>query len=74
MGLVSSLPTIPRNLQQCGACILVKHNKQPFHDSTLGAHKKLDLIHSDLCGLMLVPFALGNRYIMTFIDDYTRMC
>jgi hypothetical protein len=23
---------------------------------------------------MLIPFALGNKCIMTFIDDYTRMC
>jgi transposase InsO family protein len=23
---------------------------------------------------MHVPFAFGNKYIMTFIDDYTRMC
>jgi hypothetical protein len=27
-----------------------------------------------LCGPMLVPSANGNKYMMTFIDDYTRMC
>jgi hypothetical protein len=27
---VSGLPTIPRNLKQCDACILGKHSKQPF--------------------------------------------
>jgi hypothetical protein len=31
---VSGLPTIPRKRKQCDACILGKHNKQPFHDST----------------------------------------
>jgi hypothetical protein len=70
---VSSFPTIPRKLKQCDSCILGKHNKQPFHDSTSRACRKLELIHSDLCGIMLVPSANGNTYIMTFIDDYTRM-
>jgi transposase InsO family protein/adenylate kinase family enzyme len=71
---VSGFPTIPRKLKQCDACILGKHNKQPFHDSTSRACRKLELIHSDLCGPMHVPSANGNKYIMTFIDDYTRMC
>jgi transposase InsO family protein len=71
---VSSFPTIPRNLKQCDVCILGKHSKQPFHDSTSKACRKLELIHSDLCGHMLVPSTNGNRYIMIIIDDYTRMC
>jgi hypothetical protein len=49
---VSGFPTIPRKLKQCDACILGKHNKQPFHDSTSRACRKLELIHSDLCGPM----------------------
>jgi transposase InsO family protein len=71
---VSGFPTIPRNLKQCDACILGKHSKQPFHDSTSRACRKLELIHSDLCGPMPIAYAFGNKYIMTFIDDYTRMC
>eukprot|EP00253_Pinus_taeda_P024327 PITA_24327 len=71
---VAGLPTIPRKLKQCDACILGKHSKQSFHDSHSRAHRKLERIHSDLCGPMPVPSANGNKYIMTFIDDYTRMC
>ena len=72
--VVVGLPTIPRKHKQCGACILGKHSKQYFHDSHSRAHRKLELIHSDLCGPMPIPSANGNKYIMTFIDDYTRMC
>jgi hypothetical protein len=36
--------------------------------------RKIGLIHSDLCGLMIVPSKNGNKYLMNFIDDYTRMC
>jgi transposase InsO family protein len=67
-------PTIPRKLKHCDACILGKHNKQPFHYSTSRACRKIELIHSNLCGPMLVPSVNGNTYIMTFIDYYTRMC
>jgi hypothetical protein len=69
----SSFPVIPRNLKQCDACIHGKHIKQLFHDSTSRAFRKLELIHYDLCGLMTIPFANGNRYSMDFIDDYTKM-
>ena len=71
---VNGLPAIPRKLKQCDACILGNHSKQLFHDSHSRAHRKLELIHSDLCGPMHVPSANGNKYMMTFIDDYTRMC
>ena len=42
----AGLPTIPRKLKQCDACILGKHSKQSFHDSHSRAHRKLELIHS----------------------------
>jgi transposase InsO family protein len=71
---VFGLLTIPRNLKQCKACILGKHIKYPFHHSTLRALRKIYLIHSDLCGPMLVAFSFGYKYTMTFIDDYINMC
>jgi len=71
---VSGLATIPKDLKQCDACIMGKHNKQPFPNSKFIACKKLELVHSNLCGPILITFANGNKYIMTFIDNYTRMC
>ena len=38
---VLGFPTIPRKLKQCDACILRKHIKQPFHDSTSRACRKI---------------------------------
>ena len=71
---LTSLPTIPRKLKQCDACILGKYSKQSFHDSHSRAHRKIELIHWNLCGPMLFASANGNKYMMTFVDDYTRMC
>jgi hypothetical protein len=31
---IQGLPTIPRKLSPCNACILGKHYKQPFYGST----------------------------------------
>eukprot|EP00253_Pinus_taeda_P013981 PITA_13981 len=66
---VVGLPTIPIKLKQCDACILGKNRKQYFHDPHSRAHRKLELIHSDLCGPMPISSANGNKYFVTFIDD-----
>ena len=71
---IKGLPTVPRKLAPCNACILGKHHKQSFQNSKFRATRKLSLIHSDLCGPIPVPTANGNKYILTFIDDYSRMC
>ena len=71
---VYGLPTIPKQMNKCDACILGKHTKQPFQESKSRACRKLKLIHSNLCGPMPTPFANGNKYLMTFVDHYSRMC
>jgi len=68
------LPTIPRNVEPCEAFFLGKHSKQPLHDSNFRACRKLELQHFNLCGPLFVPSAIGNKYIMILIDDYSRMC
>ncbi len=36
--------------------------------------KRLQLVHSDLCGLMQTKSIGGAEYILTFMDDYSRSC
>jgi hypothetical protein len=57
---LSGLPTIPRKLKQCDACILGKHRKQRFHDSTSSSCRKLELIHYDFCVPILVHSQVNN--------------
>jgi len=40
----------------------------------LKACRKLEIIHYDLSGPVLIPFVNRNTDIMYFIDDYTMMC
>lgn len=71
---IKGLPTFPRNIIPCAACIIGNHCKQPFHSSSFRSSRKLGLIHSDLCGPMPVATANENRFVLEFIDDYSRMC
>ena len=36
--------------------------------------RKLQLVHSDICGPMQTQSIGGAKYFVTFIDDYTRCC
>ena len=53
-------------------CALGKNDKKPFQSSESRAKGTLDLIHSDLCGPMLVTTPGEYLYFVTFIDDYSR--
>lgn len=58
----------------CVACIEGKQSKISFPKQFFSrATEKLGLIHSDLCGPMSVSSFSGAKYLLTFIDDYTRM-
>jgi len=57
----------------CEACIEGKYQRTSFpKDETTRASKFLELMHSDVCGLMKTTSRGGARYFVTFIDDFLR--
>ena len=57
----------------CEGCIYGKQCRQKFPISKQKrTERPLQLIHSDLCGPMQSVSIDGNKYFITFIDDYTR--
>ena len=57
----------------CEACTQGKMHRSSFpKQSNHRAKKVLELVHSDLCGPMQVDSKGGSRYLLTFIDDYSR--
>ncbi|CAN6541722.1 unnamed protein product [Malus baccata var. baccata] len=73
--MVLELPEIQDSNDVCQGCVLVRHHRELFSkEITRRAHEPLELIHYDVCGPMKVPTTSGNRYFLTFIDDYSRMC
>ncbi|MCO5572507.1 hypothetical protein L7F22_026262 [Adiantum nelumboides] len=70
---LSLLEMPPRHV--CEGCVLGKMHKFAFsQDGSVRATRKLQLVHSDVCGPMRTP-SLGNSlYFVTFIDDFSRFC
>ena len=59
--------------KKCSTCMLNRIIRNPFKKVERSSNI-LDLIHSDLCDFHSTP-SLGNkRYMITFIDDYSRFC
>jgi hypothetical protein len=53
-------------------CALGKNIKKPFPSNNNISKEILDLIHSNVCGLMPVKSLGGSLYYVIFIDDYSR--
>ena len=57
----------------CEICLESKYTRLPFPKKSLSKSvAPLDLIHTDVCGPMPTVSPSGKRYIVTFIDDFTR--
>lgn len=67
-----NFPDEQHSIQDCEICVLGKHPKSPFQHEGSRADESLEIIHSDVCGPMNVNSIGGARYIVTFIDDFTR--
>lgn len=73
-GIASGIDYTDSKYTPCVACIKGKQSRLPFPKQSYNrATEKLGLIHSDLCGPMSVSSFSGARYLLTFIDDFTRM-
>lgn len=56
----------------CEICAKAKQTKQPFKPSESKSNDILELIHSDLMGPMPTLSIGKKKYVLTFIDDYSR--
>ena len=57
----------------CERCVEGKQARRPFPtDGGTRATKILELVHSNVCGLMKTPSIEDARYFFTFIDDFSR--
>lgn len=61
------------NIDFCEACVKGKMVKKTFKPlGYIRSSRKLQLIHSDLCGPMNTLSHSGKKYFLTFTDDFTR--
>ena len=72
--LVEGLPRIRVPDKICERCLTSKQPKNFFKsESPVRATEVLGVVHSDVCGPLGVSSMGGNKYFVTFIDEFSRM-
>ena len=75
-GLVKGME-IPKSagLSFCEECVESKMSRKPFKSiGEIRSVRKLQCVHSDVCGPMPTDSIGGKKYFVTFIDDCSRYC
>ncbi|GJT95218.1 retrovirus-related pol polyprotein from transposon TNT 1-94 [Tanacetum coccineum] len=74
LDLVDGLPKFKYGKDHlCSACEMGKRKKASNPPKLVPSdHSKLELLHMDLCGPMMVALINGKRYILVIVDDYSR--
>ena len=71
--LVNGLPQFQAPLKVCEDCLVGKQRRNPFpKESTWRASQILQLVHADICGPINPTSNSKKRYLITFIDDFSR--
>ena len=72
--LLEGIPSRPfKYISVCEGCIYGKQCRQKFAtNNNKKTERPLQVVHSDLCGPMQTTSLDGNRYFISFIDDFTR--
>jgi len=58
----------------CIDCIKGKQTRHTSKNPATRSSELLELIHTDICGPFDAPSWSGEKYFITFIDDYSRYC
>ena len=62
-------------LKFCQDCVEGKMHRVPFKSvGEIHSSRKLELVHSDVCGPIPTESIGRCKYFVTFIDDYSRCC
>jgi len=71
--MVVGLPTLTQPQNTCHTCLTGKQSRRSFpSQSSWRASKRLQLVHSDICGPIQPASHSDKRYFLSFIDDFTR--
>jgi transposase InsO family protein len=70
--MVKGLPIFKEQNSPCESCILGKHKRTSFPQSSNQDKQHLELFHTDLCGPMQTESIGGSFYFLAFIDDFSK--
>lgn len=63
-------PNVPHP-ESCDPCIMSKHHRLPYRGKFQLASQRLELLHSDLSGLITPTSLGGHKYYLKITDSYT---
>ncbi|KAF2892764.1 hypothetical protein ILUMI_13408 [Ignelater luminosus] len=71
------LDGLPKEIEseylKCATCIENKMHNLPFHNNRRRAEDILEIVHTDLNGPHQTTGYEGEKYFLTFIDDYSKL-
>ncbi|CAJ2632337.1 unnamed protein product [Trifolium pratense] len=71
--MVNGLPQIKVSDQVCDKCCISKQSRNSYNtEMPSRATRRLEAIHSDVCGPFEEKSMGGNSYFVSFIDEFTR--
>ena len=71
--MVTGLPMVSCRDGVFFGCVLRKHHRDSFDKrASWHASAPLQLVRNDLCGPLPVVSFSGCKYLLTFIDDFSR--
>jgi hypothetical protein len=71
--MVRGLPKLEDSKQVCSDCLIGKQHRDSIpKTSNCSSTIRLELVHSDICGPITPASNSNSRYILTFIDDFSR--
>ena len=71
--MVHGLPQLQYSSLLCEDCVLGKQHRSSFPQESMSrASQPLQLLHSNICGPISPISNSHKRYVLTFIDDFSR--
>lgn len=71
--MVQGMPSLNASSKICSVCMVGKQHRENIPKRSLWrATQKLQLVHADICGPITPESNSHKRYIITFINDYSR--
>ena len=71
--MVNGLPEFEIPNEVCEECVQAKQHRNSFsRDAGSKTKAILEVVYSDVCGPIQVESIGGNRYFVSFVDDFSR--
>jgi len=72
--LLEGMPNeLESDFMKCKICIENKMHNLPFKNNRTRAKELLEIIHTDVCGPFQTTGFKGEKYFVSFIDDYSKI-